>query len=535
MKASTWLGDIDSGANQPVRLSDIMSDSNGFRGNNFRRLMIPNNEELNNVFGGGLMPGSLTLLGGDPGVGKSTLLLQVAGDIASLSIPKRGIGMGLDESETKMNNREKVGPVLYCSGEENAWQIASRASRLGIPMESEGLLILCETDVDYISDIVVNNNVLPSLLIIDSIQTMICDSGGSSSAGGITQVRECVSTFLRLSKSTGVPIVMIGHVTKSGDVAGPKTVEHMVDTVLYLESDFSSNHGDVKILRASKNRFGSSDEVGVFESGEGGRVVQVNDPSSLFLSDRRAEKEDVEGCAVSLTLEGSRPVTAEIQALVSSKSGFGAGAGGKRTSDGISMSRLLLILAVLNKRVGLLSFSMSDVFVNVVGGIRFNTWNKSGAESDLATALALVSSFCQIKVRSDTIFFGEIGLTGELRPIGDSSYEKRVNEAKRMGFSRIVGPIQGKRIRKSKKNRSNPTTSTNSSSSGIQVIQCETLVEAINEGLVTKLPPTKRKKGRQSKQKNRKKRENDITAEFEVIDDDDDDYNMDMDLGLNFQ
>lgn len=494
----SWFGDVYSGTElEPIRMTDLyQSEDTKDRGSledMFRRqrLQVPENEEFNNVLGGGFMSGSLTLLGGDPGVGKSTLLLQVAGAVASLSTPSKGIGMGLDDEETTTKSK---GPVMYISGEENAWQIANRAYRLGI--DQSELFLLCDTDADTIAEMVANpkkGTKLPSLVVIDSIQTMMTESGGSSSAGGVTQVRESVALFLRLAKSTGIPIVLVGHVTKSGDVAGPKTVEHMVDCVLYLEGDRTQT--DIRMLRSTKNRFGSSDEVGVYEMDHsplsGGRLIPVSDPSSFFLSERR-DNADSEGCAVSLILEGSRPVTAEVQALVAWS--HGSNSCGRRTVDGISTSRLLLILAVLDKRFGI-SFSRQDVYVNVVGGIRLSTGASKGSESDLAVAAALVSSATSNPVRADSIFLGEIGLSGELRPI--PNLDKRIAEAKRMGFSRIITPPRNKRRKPNSEFDGiyKPKGEIKSSNqNGIQLYECVTVLEAMNAGLVQKLRPKKRKK-----------------------------------------
>ena len=483
-KPSSWLDGIgfdDHGGGGPVRVTDVYRDalspdgpggSRGAGGDN-RRLIVPDDSEINSVLGGGIVPGSLTLLGGDPGVGKSTLLLQTAGSAAALSdrTPIRpGIGMGPpvvkaeepdgsnEEGQISQPSRKRrgLGPVLYVSGEESADQIAMRASRLGI--DDPELLLWCETDADRIAEMIAdsvhaaassfgygapdpfydetgeagnaNSPVSParppSLVVVDSIQTMLCDSAGSSSAGGITQVRECVGLFLRLAKSTGVPVVLVGHVTKSGDVAGPRTVEHMVDCVLYLEGCGPTGEGgggggagttsSTRILRAAKNRFGSSEEVGVYEMSRGGRLVPITDPSSYFLSTRR-DTVDSEGCAVSVVLEGVRSMTVEVQALVAWSAGSG-GYSGRRIADGVSNSRLLLILAVLQKRYGI-SFRRQDVYVNVVGGMRLGgVGSRSGSSgSDLAVAVALVSSLVGIPVRSDTAFVGEVGLLGEVRPV----------------------------------------------------------------------------------------------------------------------
>jgi DNA repair protein RadA/Sms len=515
---NSYLPGMEQQEYQPVSITDVYKqmgykkgDAGKDGGDNlgtFRehRVQIPFDEELNNVLGGGIMPGSLTLLGGDPGVGKSTLLLQTAGQVASLSSPPRKIGYGKDDSDS---NASGVGPVLYVSGEENAMQIASRSIRLGI--EESELLLLCETDADYIAQTVVmysndsqmqnwNNEeeenekdgILgrrrqPSLLIIDSIQTMICENGGSSSAGGVTQVRECVGLFLRLAKSTGVPIILVGHVTKTGGVAGPRTVEHMVDAVLYLEGcNYVGGGPNLRMLRAAKNRFGSSEEVGVYSStsASGGRLIPVSDPSSLFLANRE-DSEDLEGCAISLVLEGIRPMTVEVQALVTS-AGPPAFVG-RRTVDGISLARLQLILAVLQKRCGIF-FGRQDVYINVVGGINLKNSKQDGTSSDLAIAVALVSSLYNIPIRSDTAFVGEIGLLGEMRQV--QSLEKRVNEARRMGFSSVVVPKQ--QVEKKGMGYGN-TRSLQSLTRGIACIEAKSLMEAIEKGLTSKIPKNKAK------------------------------------------
>lgn len=512
------------------------------------------------------------------GVGKSTLMLQMAGSVASIaerSLQYQGIGMGpakpsessrddkedeADESTTTKKKQQQQqaaggGPVLYISGEENANQIASRALRLGI--HDPELLLWCETDADIIADTVVNSMYdnpsfdfdddinksissspplakLPSLVVIDSIQTMLCDSGGSSAAGGITQVRECVGLFLRLAKSTGVPIMLVGHVTKSGDVAGPRTVEHMVDCVLYLEgggllgggsggSGSSSALGaesggggvsSLRVLRAAKNRFGSSEEVGVYEMGRGGRLLPISDPSSFFLS-TRLDNADAEGCAISVVLEGIRSMTVEVQALVAWSAGSG-GYSGRRIVDGISNSRLLLILAVLQKRYGI-SFHRRDVYVNVVGGMHLGKGSKAGGGSDLAVAVGLVSSLIGIPVRSDTAFVGEVGLLGELRPV--HSLEKRISEARRMGFSRIVTPSSSSQKKKKSGKSYHQSGPQEVSAGGIKQLMCENVLDAINCGLVSKLPTKQTRSGSKLiKPKRTKSREEDRTKSFDMSD-----------------
>jgi DNA repair protein RadA/Sms len=543
-KSSSWLPESnefefynDDNGYQAISLTDMYKemgrDGTGELGSSFNenRILIPNDDELNQVLGGGIMPGSLILLGGEPGVGKSTLLLQMAGAVASLSTPPRPIGMGIDDESVK-----HLGPVLYVSGEENQMQIASRAMRLGID-ESE-LLILCETDADYVAGTVAaycNDAQLPqytndyksegehyekskslplgkrrqpSLLVIDSIQTMICDNGGASSAGGVTQVRECVALYLRLAKATGIPIILIGHVTKSGNVAGPRTVEHMVDAVLYLEGGSQVGGGpSLRMLRAAKNRFGSNEEVGVYSTTQqsGGRLIPVSDPSSLFLSNRM-DSEDIEGCAVSIILEGIRPMAIEVQALVTNV--FGGSFSGRRTVDGISTPRLLLILAVLQKRCGV-SFARQDVYINVVGGMNLSKNKEDGSSSDLAVAMSLVSSAYNIPIRSDTAFIGEIGLLGELRPV--SSTEKRIQEARRMGFSTIIVP----KIKSSGK-RGKYIKSLQSTVRGIDIIEVDNLRLALEKGLTSKIPKKKPRK-------ERRLREHSASYEDLGLDDDDDD------------
>ena len=544
-QSSSWLdgtnGDSDAhgGTNEPIRVTDVykeMDKTTTSTGKSFttreRRVKVPGDEELNTVLGGGIMSGSLTLLGGDPGVGKSTLLLQTAGAVASLSQPSRGIGMGMDLDDNDGDFSKTLGPVWYVSGEENAEQIASRAARLGI-IEGE-LFLLSETHVDTLAEQVVmsyqqpvtttdEGEVIPgqvpkppALLVIDSIQTMVCEAGGASSAGGVTQVRECVALFLRLAKSTGIPIFLVGHVTKSGDVAGPRTVEHMVDCVLYLEGGDMSTIGGVnlRMLRAAKNRFGSSDEVGVYEMTTG-RLCPVSDPSSLFLSNR-IDSQDSEGCSIALVLEGLRAMTVEVQALVTPASSAGGGYG-RRTVDGIAYSRLLLLLGVLQKRCGMF-FSKQDVYINVVGRMRLDRGSQEGSAADLAVAVSLVSSFVAIPVRSDTCFVGEIGLLGELRTV--PALEKRIQEARRMGFSRVVTP----RAKKGSKQKAGGTT-TFSRANGIDWIQCDRLLDAINEGLVAKLPRARQRR----KPKDNVDRTTDAPGSLEdlmldnVINDDDDD------------
>jgi DNA repair protein RadA/Sms len=504
----TFMGNsFDNNNNAPVRITDLTEDAdhsnpNNVRSQKHRRILVPKDDELNLVLGGGIMKGSLILLGGDPGVGKSTLFLQAAAAVASLATPKVGIGMGPIPTDNQDVNIS--GPVWYVSGEENPAQIASRASRLGIA-ESE-LFLLRETHMDSLCEQIVaqsfphsnykqvedddNHSVIHrqirpvTLLVIDSIQTMVCDAAGSSAAGGITQVRECVAMLLRLAKSMDLPILLIGHVTKSGDVAGPRTVEHMVDTVLYLDGFTDGGICNLRMLRASKNRFGSADEVGIYEM-MSGRLLPVSDPSSLFLA-HRSEQEDAEGCAIAIAVEGMRAMTVEVQALVTSAAGDGqSNYGGRRTVNGIAYSRLQLLLGVLQKRCGMF-WSRRDVFVNVVGRMRLD--RGEGNAADLAVAVALASSVHSIPVRSDTAFVGEVGLLGELRTV--PSIEKRINEARRMGFSRVISPPDHRRNKSTKKTSQDITSSR---INDMEWIQCKTLRSAINEGLVQPIPKRARR------------------------------------------
>ena len=450
------------------------------------RWIIPKDSEFNTVLGGGLVPGSLILLGGDPGVGKSTLLLQTAFQMAS--------------STTTHPRRI----VWYISGEETALQIASRAQRLGLvqpkdrlhmhrmskqtsssinmTLSQQNLLLLTETNMDIIVQTLeqsISLNSVPSLILVDSIQTMYCPSVTSSSSftGSIAQVRECVSIFLQLAKSTQIPIILIGHVTKQGDVAGPKTVEHLVDAVLYLEQSHQ-----VLILRAVKNRFGSVHEVGIYErcleEPSPGLLMPVSDPSNLFLQEMNRRK-DVQGCAVSLALEGQRAMAIEIQALVSSP-----GSVYSRKScivQGISQSRVYLIMAILSKLYHI-HLTRYDIYINIVGGFRGlerDFWSRGSTSSDLAVAITLMSSLYQIPIRSDTAFVGEIGILGELRPVMDM--ERRFAEAVRMGFSRIITP-KVHRAKHGGWNREDRQYGIGSM--GMEHLQFENVEEAIEAGLV---------------------------------------------------
>ena len=350
-------------------------------------------EEFNRVLGGGLAPGSLLLLGGEPGIGKSTLIMEVAAVLARSS-----------------------GKVLYVSGEESARQIKMRADRLGL--NAPELFLLTETNLEHILDHV--NSLAPQLVVIDSIQTTFVDEV-KALPGLVSQVRACAVRLQTLAKSSGVSVLMIGHVTKDGSIAGPRALEHIVDTVLYLEGDPFQQY---RLLRSVKNRFGATNEVGVFEM-RGRGMVQVENPSQAFLEERVI---DASGSAIAITMEGTRPLLVEMQALTSPTS-FG---NPRRTPNGIDMNRLLLISAVLSKRLGLKLWEQ-DIFVNVVGGIKI-----SEPASDLATALAIASSYYDMPIPADLAIVGELGLSGEIRRVGQLGI--RLREAQKIGFRRALIP-----------------------------------------------------------------------------------------------
>jgi len=349
--------------------------------------------EFNRVLGGGLVRGSLVLIGGDPGIGKSTLMLQEGAALARPDLP-----------------------VLYVTGEESARQTKMRARRLGI--DSPHLYVLAETNLDEI--LVAIEKVGPAVVIVDSIQT-IYQPAFESPPGSISQVRECALAFLQLAKRRGTPFVLIGHVTKEGYLAGPKVLEHMVDTLLQFEGD--RDHF-FRVLRSVKNRFGSTREIAVFEMNEAG-LQEVANPSEIFLAQRRS---NVSGSAVVCTMEGSRPILVEVQALVTTTS-YGLP---QRTANGIDGKRLALLLAVLEKRVGL-RVGTFDVFVNVAGGVRLEE-----PAADLGIVLAVASSLKNSVIEPHTVTIGEVGLGGEIRAV--PQLDKRLNEAARLGFKQAVVP-----------------------------------------------------------------------------------------------
>lgn len=380
------------GARAPIeRLAAIQSSG-------LERIAIPIGE-FNRVLGGGLVPGSVVLFAGDPGIGKSTLLLDVAGRLP-----------------------ERAWPALYVAAEESPHQVKLRADRMGVA--SEHIFILPENDIDAVLDQA--ERLRPGLVIVDSIQTVAVDEV-TSSAGSISQVRECAARLTRWAKSQGIPVFIVGHVTKEGTVAGPRVLEHMVDAVLYLEGD---RHHHYRILRAVKNRFGSTNEVGVFQMEESG-LREVSNPSEAFLEERQG---DVAGSTVAVTLEGTRPILVEVQALAS-PTAYGAP---RRLATGIDLNRLYLLVAVLSKRVGL-PLGQQDVYLNVVGGLRV-----SEPAIDLAAAVAVASSLQDIAVTGRTALIGEVGLSGELRSV--SHLDRRLREAHGLGFTRVIVPATARQV-----------------------------------------------------------------------------------------
>lgn len=350
-------------------------------------------EELDRVLGGGVVPGSLVLVGGDPGIGKSTLLLQVC---------KR-----LSDQGRK---------VLYISGEESLKQIKLRANRMGT--FSDHLLLLCETNLETIRQVIEREH--PAVAVIDSIQTMYSEEV-TAAPGSVSQVREATNTLMQIAKGLNITIFIVGHVTKEGTVAGPRVLEHMVDTVLYFEGD---RHASYRILRGVKNRFGSTNEIGVFEMRETG-LEEVPNPSEYMLNGR---PEDASGSVVACSMEGTRPILMEIQALVC-RSNFGMP---RRTAAGTDYNRVNLLMAVLEKRVGL-PLSNYDAYINIAGGIRMNE-----PAIDLGIVMAIVSSYKNQSISPGTIVFGEVGLSGEVRAV--SMPEQRVAEARKLGFKICIMP-----------------------------------------------------------------------------------------------
>lgn len=411
---------ISSTVSKPVRIDQVSAE-------NEQRWPL-GITEFARVLGGGMVPGSIVLLGGDPGIGKSTLMLQVAVEISLGS------------------------PVLYASGEESVRQIKMRAERLhGNGGQSPGqLYLLTETNLDAI--LAHAQEVKPALMIVDSIQTTFMD-GLSSSAGSVSQVRECASRLRQYAKESGTAVFLIGHVTKEGMIAGPRVLEHIVDTVLQLEGDRFQSY---RLLRSMKNRFGPTSEVGVFEMREQG-MAEVPNPSEAFLAERMA---DAPGSAIAVTMEGTRPILVELQGLTS-PTNFG---NPRRTTNGLDFNRLLLVTAVLTRRLGL-NLSNQDVFLNVVGGLAIEE-----PAADLAAAAAIASSLRDRPVRADLALIGEVGLSGELRWV--AHMEPRIREAAKLGFKGAVIP---QRLR-AKLN----------APAGFEVLEARSLAQAIKIALLVK-------------------------------------------------
>ena len=402
----------------PVRLTHVKTD-------NIERYKLPL-VEFTRVLGGGIVPGSLILLGGDPGIGKSTLLLDVAALMAN-----------------------QHGATLYISGEESARQIRMRADRMGV--KADDLFLVTETNLEAIFHHV--SQVKPVLVIVDSIQTTYTGDL-TSSAGSVSQVRHCASRFQDFAKHGGIPIFLVGHVTKEGAIAGPRVLEHIVDTVLYLQGDPFHRY---RLLRTVKNRFGATSEVGVFEMQEKG-MIEVANPSEAFLAERQVT---APGSAIAVPLEGTRPLLVEVQALASETSFPNP----RRTANGIDYNRLLLITAVLAKRVKARLYD-KDIFINVVGGLQVDE-----PATDVAVAVAVASSLWDRVVHADMAFVGEIGLSGELRAV--SQLDVRLKEAAKLGFKRCVVPRSS--IRKGAE-----------FPKGLELIGCRSLREALDAALLPK-------------------------------------------------
>lgn len=380
-------GGFIGGATQarPIALPDIPKES-------MVRLPLQM-EEMNRVLGGGIVPGGCVLVGGEPGIGKSTILLQVASEVA-----------------------RTIGTVLYVSAEESAHQVGRRAARMKI--QDNNLLVYAEIEVERIIEQI--ETMKPALVIVDSVQA-IHSAGSTSAAGTVSQVRDCAATLLRAGKQHNIPIFLVGHVTKEGSIAGPKVLEHMVDVVLQLEGERFHAY---RLLRSIKNRFGSTNEVGIFEMSESG-MTEVKNPSEMFLAERLP---NASGSAIAVSLEGTRPLLVEVQAL-SSHTAFSQP---RRTANGVDMNRLLLLTAVLSKRMGL-NLSDQDVFVNIVGGLHVDE-----PAIDLAIAAAITSSYRNKPVAADLAIMGEVGLSGELRSV--SQLPRRLYESAKLGFTRALVP-----------------------------------------------------------------------------------------------
>ena len=435
-ESASALGRADAGplgAPTPLPLPDIPDEPS-------RRVLLEN-PELNRVLGGGIVPGAGILVGGDPGIGKSTLLIQTAADVA-----------------------RKVGPVLYVSAEESAYQIGRRAARL--ELNEKRLLILADTILEQILDQI--ERLKPALVIVDSVQA-IHSNASASAAGSVSQVRDCAARLLRQARQLNVPLFLVGHVTKEGAIAGPRVLEHMVDAVLQLEGERFHAY---RLLHSVKNRFGSTNEVGVFEMTERGMAAVAN-PSALFLAERLP---NAAGSAIAVPLEGSRPLLVEVQALASPT----AFSQPRRTGNGVDFNRLLLVTAVLSKRMGL-SLSAQDIFVNVIGGLRVGE-----PAADLAIAAAITSSYRNAPIAAEVALVGEIGLSGELRSVSQLSH--RLREAAKLGFTRAIVPRHALRRNRTRAGNAAKSGGTAAGASGLpgemEITGARTVADALEAALV---------------------------------------------------
>ena len=480
-RRSTVGGGWVSDSNAPRALKEVLKPESK-NSKNMRRVPLPGalGSEIERVLGGGVVPGGLVLVGGDPGVGKSTILLQLAGLLgkeATETAKKARKATTTNYDKAGEESIEEVealfsgGGVLYASGEESVEQVASRAERMEI--NQDGVYLYSATRLENILDAV--NRLEPSALVVDSIQTVFLEDA-TGSPGAVSQVRECATALLHAAKTSGMPVFIVGHVTKSGDIAGPRVLEHIVDVVLYLEGDADRA---VRILRGHKNRYGSTDEVGVFQMADQG-LVPVPSPSALFLGERIIS-DDV-SAAPTVTLQGSRPFMLEVQALCNDRSssyndeegnnsGSGMVAPAVRTAVGLKFERMQLLLAVLAKFVLGRRVQRNDIFVNIVGGLKLDD-----PSTDAAVAMAIASSFLERPLPADMCFFGEVGLGGELRPVMQA--ERRIAEASTMGFKRVLMPFTGANEEAGKKQ-------------GMEIIKCNTLAEAVKVALG--LDPRKKK------------------------------------------
>ena len=522
-----WIGDeLNTMGNRPVSITNI-NESDDNAQSRKQRIRIPDDDEFTNVLGGGFMPGSLLLLGGDPGVGKSTLALQIASQLALTG----------------------TNPVWYVSGEETLGQVAARAERLDAQTIQQ-LYLFAETNLNHLAELILlemekletgevdirtgsSSSSLPSLLIIDSLQTMICDTSSNYATGGVAQVRECMALLLRLAKLSYIPILVIGHVTKSGDVAGPRMVEHMVDAVLYLEHGGNSQNimnNSYRWLRAVKNRFGSCDTVGLYSFEQTGYLQ----PSPEAFDLQQQQLDDTEGCAMAIAIEGNqRAMNVEVQALVVTNSlGPDSGGGGSKTTvEGSAgyRTRIQLLLGVLKKhcRISLTQRNQfTSVFVNIISQLSKSKQKTLDPTLDLAVCVAVTSSLIAIPVRGDTAFVAQVGLLGELRTL--SNMEIRISQAQRMGFRRVI--VAGKYGSNNMKGRKASSSQKQPYYGGdMEVLEFPTLKQALAAGLASPIPPKSygQRRSKLQSSKSRKKPPPRPSDQYIIMDDEDDDEDED--------